>query len=305
MLMNNRAKGILLVLAAALLWGLSSAVTQNLFRLHGMEPEWLVSVRLLIAGGLLLGQAFVWKQTKIFLPFRSVRSTVDVLIFSVFGFLLMQYPFYLAIDVSNAATATILQFVAPALIVCYVALRDGKIPGILEISMVILAFAGIFLIATHGNVQSLALSPSALFWGLASAIGLMIYMLQPKRLLRDYGSAVTVGWGMFIAGVLFSFYHPPWRFAGEWSLASVSSLLVVIVFGTFLAFWCFSLSLKYISPVEASVLSNVEPLFVVVLSVVWLQVRFVWADWLGAMAIITTVVVLSLVKEGPGKNSAS
>jgi len=301
MLMNNRAKGIVLVVAAALLWGLSSAVTQNLFRLHGMEPEWLVSVRLLIAGGLLLGQALILKKPTIFLPFRSVRSTVDVLIFSIFGFLLMQYPFYLAIDASNAATATILQFVAPALIACYVALRDGKAPGFLEISMVILAFAGIFLIATHGNVNSLALSPRALFWGLASAIGLMIYTLQPKRLLQEWGSVVTVGWGMFIAGVLFSFYHPPWRFAGEWSPAAVSSLLVVIVCGTFLAFLFFSLSLKYISPVEASVLCNVEPLFVVGLSVVWLNVRFVWADWLGALAIITTVVVLSLVKEKPAR----
>jgi len=297
--LNNRAKGILLAVAAALLWGVSSAVTQHLFRFYGLEPEWLVTVRLLAAGALLAGQAYIVEKRGIFRIFSSPRSVFDLIVFSLFGLIFMQYAFYLAIDFSNAATATILQYVFPALIVLYAALRNGKLPGALETALVVLAFAGIFFIATHGDFTSLALSPAALATGLASAVGLAVYTLQPRRLLKERGMTATVGWGMLLAGVLFSFIHPPWKLSAEWTLAFAFSLVIVIVCGTYLAFAFYTLSLKYISPVEASVLCSVEPLCVIALSVVWLDVRFVWADWLGAAAIITTVAVLSAVKEKP------
>ncbi|MBQ5859937.1 MAG: EamA family transporter, partial [Selenomonadales bacterium] len=46
--------GILLVLIAATAWGASGTVTQFLFHTQHLSPEWLVTVRMLLAGTLLL-----------------------------------------------------------------------------------------------------------------------------------------------------------------------------------------------------------------------------------------------------------
>ncbi|UZQ50592.1 EamA family transporter [Clostridium kluyveri] len=49
-----RIKGILLVITGAMFWGISGTVAQYLFHQKGFTPEWLVVVRLLVSGLLLL-----------------------------------------------------------------------------------------------------------------------------------------------------------------------------------------------------------------------------------------------------------
>ena len=51
---NSRMKGILLVLSASMLWGVSGPVGQYLFQKKDISPEWLVDIRLLLSGSLLL-----------------------------------------------------------------------------------------------------------------------------------------------------------------------------------------------------------------------------------------------------------
>ena len=90
-----------------------------------------------------------------------------MLLFSLIGMLFMQYGYFLAIGHSNAATATVLQYLAPVMIVIYVSIRYHKMPSFFEFAAVLCALLGTFLLATHGNVKSLSISPLALFWGTA------------------------------------------------------------------------------------------------------------------------------------------
>ena len=50
----KRRKGIFLVLIGAICWGVGGTVSQKLFQQYGIDVNWLVTVRLLISGGLLL-----------------------------------------------------------------------------------------------------------------------------------------------------------------------------------------------------------------------------------------------------------
>ena len=53
--MNNRTKGLCLAAIGALLWGASGVAAQYLFHQKGFSPEFLVVIRLLTSGCLLLG----------------------------------------------------------------------------------------------------------------------------------------------------------------------------------------------------------------------------------------------------------
>jgi drug/metabolite transporter (DMT)-like permease len=162
---------------------------------------------------------------------------------------------------------------------------------------VVLALLGTFLLVTQGNIQSLSISGWALFWGLTSAVALAFYTLQPHKLLQNWGSTVVIGWGMLIGGISFSFIHPPWSFQGYWSMSSFFAVAFIVIFGTLIAFYCYLESLKYISATETSLLACIEPLSAAILSVIWLRVSFGLEEWLGTLCILTTIMILSVVKK--------
>jgi drug/metabolite transporter (DMT)-like permease len=292
---RERLFGIMLVLSAAIFWGVSGTVAQYLFQNHSVTVSWLVVTRLLVSGVLILGMTLIKKDRNVWNIWKS--NWLSLLCFGLFGLLAVQFTYFAAIEASNAATATLLQYLAPVLIVMFVALKLKQFPTRTQIIAIFLALVGTFLLVTHGNFQELSITRSALFWGMASAFALAFYTVQPIKLLQQFGSFVVVGWGMIIGGIGMSFLHPPWRVEANINFTSIVAILFVIIFGTLLAFICYLESLKYLNATETSLLACAEPLSAAILSVIWLQVSFGVSEWTGAFCIISTIVILSRVKE--------
>ncbi|MBY0123682.1 DMT family transporter [Bacillus sp. S/N-304-OC-R1] len=296
-LINSRKKGIFLVLVGALMWGVSGTVAQFLFQHQGFSPEWLVVVRLLISGTILLLIAYKKEKKRVWAIWKVKHDSFSIILFGILGMLAVQYTFFAAIKHGNAATATVLQYLAPVLIMCYSAFRSKRMPTIIEGLALILAISGTFLLVTQGSFHTLSISGLALFWGLTSAIALAFYTLQPLKLLANWGSAIVVGWGMLIGGIFFCFIHPPWIFVGQWSLPAIFAVIFIVIFGTIIAFFCYLESLKYISASDASLLACAEPLTAAFLAIIWLHVTFGMAEWLGTICILSTIALLSVKKE--------
>jgi len=294
--LQPRIKGIMLVITGAMLWGISGTVAQYLFQKRGFSAEWLVVIRLLASGVILLLYAFMKENQDIWKIWKSKHNGLSLILFSIIGMVGVQYTYFAAIKYGNAATATILQYLSPVIITCYLAIRTKKIPNLQEVTAIVLAMLGTFFIITKGNIHSLSISKLALFWGISSAFTAAFYTLQPRSLLTKWGSTLIVGWGMMIGGLAFSFIHQPWNFTGEWSITSILAVIFVVLFGTLIAFYCYLESLKYIQPTEASILASVEPLSAAFLSVLWLHVSLGIAQWLGTICIIVTIVILSYGK---------
>jgi drug/metabolite transporter (DMT)-like permease len=84
---------------------------------------------------------------------------------------------------------------------------------------------------------------------------------------------------------------------GYLSVTSVFAVIFIVLFGTLVAFYCYLESLKYLCASETSILACIEPLSSAILSVVWLNVPFGLGDWIGTLSIISTVAILSIVKD--------
>ncbi len=293
---QQRTKGIILVLLAAILWGISGTVAQFLFHIQGFSVQWLVGARLLSSGILLLWFSQKIQKQTIWMIWKTKRDIFQLFLFGILGMLGVQYTYFAAIQTGNAATATVLQYLAPVLICCYLCVRSKQWPAKHELSAIIFALAGTFLLVTNGNLNALSISGPAFFWGILSAFALAFYTVYPSSLLSKWGSMITVGWGMLIGGIGLSLIYPPWQFQGNWSLSSIAAVLFVIIFGTLIAFICFMESLKFILPSEASLIACTEPLSAAFLAVVWLQVSFSFFEWAGAFCIILTIFILSAVK---------
>ncbi|WP_370576284.1 DMT family transporter [Neobacillus niacini] len=291
-----RTKGILLVLIAATSWGVSGTVAQYLFHQQGFSTNWLVVIRLLLAGlGLLLFAHIVGKQN-IWRIWKNKQDVLRLIVFGIFGMLGVQYTFFMAIEHGNAATATVLQYLAPVIIAVYFCFRAKEFPVKHEVIAIVFALGGTFLLVTKGNIHTLSVSGPAFTWGILSAFALAFYTLYPENLLSKWGTVLTVGWGMMIGGIGLSFIHPPWKIEGHWSVTSFLAVVFVVIVGTLLAFLCFMESLKYIKASEASLLACIEPLSAAFLAVAWLHVPFSPIEWVGSFSIIATIFILSVVK---------
>lgn len=298
---NSRFKGIALVIFGATLWGVSGTVAEFLFQKNNFTTEWLVVIRLLLSGILLLSYGLVKKDQGLREIWKDKKDVMRLVSFSILGMIGSQYTYFAAIKYGNAATATILQYLAPVIITCYVAIFSKKLPNKSQVAAILLAIVGTFFIITKGNINSLSISKEALFWGLCSAFAGALYTLQPVNLLKKYSSITVVGWGMLVGGIAFSFINPPWKFSGTWSVATVLAVGFVVIFGTLLAYYCYLESLNYIQPMETSILGAFEPLSAAFLSVIWLKNPFGISNFVGTACIIFTTIILAYAKKDEPK----
>lgn len=294
---RNSWKGFILAIGSATLWGVSGAFGQFLFEHRGINAEWLVSVRLLISGMILLSIAALRKDPSLQNIWKNRKDAIQLLLFSILGMLAVQYTFFAAIAHSNAATATVLQYSGPVLIAGYLAIRNRKMPRPVEYLAIVLAVAGTFLLVTHGSFDSLSISGWALFWGLASAVAMAYYSIQPARLLKRFSSSVIIGWGMLIGGLALSCTHAPWRATGTWDSYTVLFLAFIILLGSLVAFYGYITAVKLIGPQSTSLLASAEPLSAAIIAVLWLKVPFSSIDWLGSSCILAAIFLLTLERK--------
>ena len=116
-------RGFIFAITAAILWGFSGTFGQFLFQERGINVEWLITMRMLVSGLLLLLFAKSWERAKVFLIWKNRKDAIQLLIFSITGMLAVQYTYFAAIQHSNAATATVLQYVGPILIAVFLAMK--------------------------------------------------------------------------------------------------------------------------------------------------------------------------------------
>lgn len=289
--------GYLSTIVAAIIWGINGTMVQYLVRYKEINIEWLVTVRLMIPGVLLLGMLFFSNRNEqLFAVWKNRKDALALIVFSI-ALAAVQYTFFAAIKASNAAVATILQFSAPVMVTAYYALIHFKMPSYIEVIAVLLALIGTFLLATKGQIRNMEISSTALFWGLASAVALAFYSIQPTKLLSKYRSTIVVAWGMLIGSVFFSFIHAPWRIGGVWDGATISYFTFIILLGSLVAFSLYLRAVKLSGAYITTLLTSIEPLTATIISVLWLQVAFGLAEIVGGICIISTIFILTLRRQ--------
>lgn len=298
--MNNKSKtaaGIILSLLGGIFWGFSGSCGQYLFTYHGVDSKWVVTVRMILTGIILLSVSFAKHKTKIIGVWKGRKNFVCMAAFTLFGLILCQYSYFTAIANSNAGTATVLQYLSPVMILVFVCLKNKKLPVFAEVIAIILAVGGTFIIATGGDIGSLAVSTPALFWGLASAVFLVCYSLIPAPLLKEYDTPTILGWGTLVGGIALLPVFRPWEIMPEISFPLIGALSGIVIFGTVLAYTFYLEGIRLIGATKASIISSIEPVAATVISALWLGTDFSGADIIGFIMIISTIFITAFANK--------
>lgn len=290
--------GIILTLLGATLWGVSGTSVQFVGNFRNMNLEWLLTMRLITAGLLTVLYGWIRQGNTIFNVFRNWRDTLGLVIFGVFGMALCQYTYFRSIVIAGAGIATVLQYLAPSMIIIYLLMRYGKRPSTGGIISVILALVGTICLMGNNGFSFESFRSDVLFWGLLSAVGVAVYSVSPVRLLATYGTIPIVGFGMLLSGlVAAALFQQPHSYA-TWDVWTVVGCFNVVFLGTIVSFNAYLEGVKRIGAVSGSILSSIEPISAAFFGWALLGNQFNWVGILGMAMIIATVIIIALEKRG-------
>lgn len=286
-------KGCLYAFLAGALWGVTSPAAQFLFERKGIVSEWLVPYRLVSAGVLLLGYALVKKQDVTGI-WKEAKSGVRLVLFGILGMMGMQYTFFSAVQEMDAGTATIFQYLNPAILILFFAVVHKIIPSKKELLSVVVAAAGIIIVATHGNFSVLSISPKGFLLGMLVAVTTCFYGVLPAPLVKRFPAETVSAWGMIVGGLFLTVMTRPWRITAVVDWEVIAAFLMIITIGTILPFCFYLTSVKYTGSVYAGLFSSVEPVAATVVAAVCLGTRFMKIDLLGFALVLSTLFILAI-----------
>ena len=282
-----------LAIMGALFWGLSGTSVQFLENAKHLNVEWLLEVRLLVAGLLTILLAYMKDGIRIFDIFKNPKDFGKLLIFGLFGIALAQYSYFKAIAISGVGVATVLQYVAPTLLIIYLFLRYFKKPTPAEFCCVLLALTGTICIVSQGGLDISTINGDALFWGLISAASICVYTLQPIELLKKYSTTSIVGVAMFICGILSLAMFQQIDSEAIWDGMTWVGLFTIIILGTVVSFNAYIEGVRRIGAVQGSILSSLEPISAALFGWALLGNEFTLVGIFGMICIIATVFIIA------------
>lgn len=291
--MAEKRLGTLITLIAGIAWGLSGVSGQYLIG-RGMSVQLITSMRLMVSGLVLLGLCAVTARRNLLALLKNGRALLAVCFFALFGLALNQLAYLQAIAYTNAATATVLQYLCPILVLAYTCLKDRQRPTGVEVISIVLAIVGTFFIATHGQLTELAITPLGLAWGLFSALTYALYIILPAQVIDQYGSLSVIGLGMLMGGLMVTLGLQTWQEPFQLDSGSMFGLVGIVGVGTIFAYTVFLKGVTMVGPVNASLLASIEPVASIIFAVWLVNEVFTSMDLVGMICILLAVLLISL-----------
>jgi DME family drug/metabolite transporter len=292
----------LYIASAAFLWGVAATLGRAAFTgrllpkaqaLRPIDPLILSQSRttfsfivLMVALVLLRG----WKRLR--LPVSDFRR---MFVLGIFGVAASNYLYYLAIQKTNVATAIILQYTAPILVLLYTVARGLQKPTVQRISAVGLAVTGIALVIGIFGSSGFRLDAIGVIAALGAAFSFAFYNVGGHSILARYDRWTVLLYVIFSASLFWIVVNPPWKIAA--AHYSVDQWLFLLVFSLISVLAPFSLyfaGLQHLEPTRAIVVSCLEPVFSIVIAAVALGEVMRPLQTFGIVLVLVAIVVVQL-----------
>jgi len=291
----DTARGRWLVLGATLFWGTSATLARFVFRDRHVPALTAVELRLLISVAL-LGPWLAWRGPAAL----SVRRADwgYFLVLGLFGVAAVQGTYYYAISVLGVGLAILIQYLAPALIVGWDALRGARVRPA-TVAAVASALIGVAMLVSNLDPATLKARPvhaRPLDWavGFGAAISFAFYVVFSKRGLRRYAPETVLFYTFIVAALFWAVVTPPWRIFSAGYGADLWMLFVALgVFSTLVPFILFNAGLRRLTATEAGIMATIEPVVAVLSAAAFLGEGLRAFQWLGALLVLAGAALAS------------
>jgi drug/metabolite transporter (DMT)-like permease len=287
--MNKTSLGYLLVLIGATLTG-TIGVMGKLIYAYESSPLTVITFRATFA---FLFIAFV---LVVFRPSLSRINLTDLPYFALYGFLSIALSFmffFSSIKYTTVATATILLYTFPAIVVLLSALILNEKITRYKIVALILTFLGTALVIQVYNTTKFNLNLKGALFGLGAALGAASYTILGKRAVKKY-DPLTIVFYAFGFGSLFLllFRGPKTILQVDYPILAWVWILILALISTLLGYFLYTKGLQYIEAGKAGITAVWEVAVASVLAFIVLGEVLTLPQITGGILIILGIFVI-------------
>jgi drug/metabolite transporter (DMT)-like permease len=299
-------RGYAYIAAATLLWGIAATLGRAAF-----------TGRLLPAGEvlqpidpLILSQSRTTISFLVLLPILQARRgwtnlrlpTADlgrVVLLGVLGVASSNFLYYLAIQRTNVATAIILQYTAPVLVLLYMVARGLQKPTAQRVVAVGLAVLGSALAIGAVGKGGFRIDPVGVIAALLAAVAFAFYNVMGHGIMARHDRWIVLLYTTFSASAFWLIVNPPWKVvAAHYSGLQWAFLMVFALVSMLGPFSFYFAGLQHLEPTRAIVASCLEPVLSIVLAALFLGEALRPVQMLGIVVVLAAIVIVQLPERG-------
>jgi DME family drug/metabolite transporter len=216
-------------------------------------------------------------------------------VLGILGVAASNYLYYLAIQRTNVATAIILQYTAPILVLLYTVTRGLQKPTLQRVAAVGLAVTGIALVIGIFGSGGFRLDAIGVMAALGAAFSFAFYNVGGHNILARYDRWTVLLYVILSASLFWIIVNPPWKIvAAHYSGAQWLFLLVFSLISVLAPFSLYFAGLQHLEPTRAIVVSCLEPVFSIVIAAAALGEVMRPLQTVGILLVLVAIVVVQL-----------
>jgi drug/metabolite transporter (DMT)-like permease len=286
---------ILAFFSIYIVWG--STYLLNKIAVTELPPFYLASIRFIVAGILIFVIAKVLGKS-LHITRKQFWNT------ALLGFLFLSYGNGVAVwalKYVDSGFAALEVSAQPLVILLMMYILQGKKIQPMSILGVILGVIGIYLLVSQKEVLSqenaltgiLMLFSAMLCWGYGSLF------VRNADLPSNY--FVNTGYQMLNAGIMLGImslaFNEPWSLPQTWASNTQWSMVLLILFGSIVAFTSFNFLLKHVSPEKVATNTYVNPIVALFLGWLFLNEKITLQSIIAAIILLAGVYFINTKKK--------
>jgi len=282
-------RGYVMILGSAVFWGTSATAAKALFN-QQLDTVLVVQARVTVSMFLLLGFYLIFRRDFLRIDPRELWKFALLGCIGVAG---TNFTYYFTIKETTVATAILIQYTAPLLVMLYAVWSGEERFTGAKIIAVVLSLGGCFLAVGAYDREVLRITPLGLLTGIGSIFGFAFLTIFTRSVLKTHGVWTSTFYAMLFASLFWGVLNPPWVVAAQPLTARTWGALVVLaVVSLLIPQTLFFGGLRRIVPSRAIITSTFEPIVAIVSAAWYLGELLEGPQILGALLVIAAILLL-------------
>lgn len=281
--------------AIYVIWG--STYLLNKIAVSELSPFMLAAIRFTLAGLLIFGISKSMGKSLRLTRAQFFNTVIAGFLFLAFGNGVVVW----ALRFVDSGFAALVISAQPLVVILFMRILEGK--KILPMSMVgvALGLLGIYLLVSQNEITSQENSVLGIIMIFGCLISWSYGSIFVGKANLPSNHFINTGYQMFTAGIILGIasiaFDEPWLAPQHWSASVLWSMLLLIIFGSIVAFTAFNYLLKIVSPEKVATSTYVNPVIAMILGWYFLEEQITTQSAIAAVVLLTGVYFINTKKK--------
>jgi drug/metabolite transporter (DMT)-like permease len=287
-------KGYFMIMGAATFWGLSATAAKFLLN-NNVSTVLIVQTRVTFSALLLLLFFLIFKRHLLRTTWRDAGG---FLLLGVIGVAGSNITYYVAIRESTVATAIVLQYMAPLVVMAYGALSgEERLTGV-KFAAGFLSLLGCLLVVGAFEAGAVRITPLGLTAGIGSIFTFSFLSIYTRKLLRRCNVWTLAAYSISGASLFWLVINPPGEvLQNSPALATWGGLFLFALISILIPHSLFFAGMQHVPASRAIITSTLEPVVAMASAAVFLAELQQPLQALGALLVLSAIVMVQLRRE--------